>query len=53
MKNINWNIVGDNKVCVKFTIPIKARKKWWQFWKKDEAKQILKINSTKQNNSKQ
>ncbi len=22
---------------VLFTVPVKARKKWWEFWKKDES----------------
>jgi hypothetical protein len=42
MEDINWNIVGDNKVHMKFTIPINPRKKWWEFWKKDEPKQAVK-----------
>jgi hypothetical protein len=42
MEDINWNIIGDNKVRMKFTIPIKPRKKWWEFWKKDESKQAVK-----------
>jgi hypothetical protein len=27
---------------MKFTIPVKPRKKWWEFWKKDESKQAVK-----------
>jgi hypothetical protein len=42
MEDINWNIMGDNKVRMKFTIPVKSRKKWWEFWKKDESKQAVK-----------
>ena len=42
MEDINWNIVGDNKVRMKFTIPVKSHKKWWEFWKKDESKQAVK-----------
>ncbi len=42
MEDINWNIIGDNKVRMKFTIPVKPRKKWWEFWKKDETKQAVK-----------
>jgi hypothetical protein len=38
---LNWNI-GDNKFRMKFTIPVKGRKKWWEFWKKSESKQRLK-----------
>ena len=34
MEDINWNIIGDNKVRMKFTIPVKPRKKWWEFWKR-------------------
>jgi hypothetical protein len=41
MEDINWNIIGDNKVRMKFIIPIKPRKKWWEFWKKDESKQAV------------
>ena len=42
MEDINWNIIGGNKVRMKFTIPIKPRKKWWEFWKRDESKQAVK-----------
>ena len=46
MEDINWNIMGDNKIPIKFTIPIKPRKKWWQFWK-DESKEVrYKIKAT-------
>ncbi len=27
---------------MKFTIPVKPHKKWWEFWKKDESKQAVK-----------
>jgi hypothetical protein len=36
VENINWNVVGNNEVHVKFTMPIKARKNWWEFWKKEK-----------------
>lgn len=42
MDNTNWNIVGANKVKMKFIIPVKPLKKQWEFWKKDESKQALK-----------
>ena len=42
MEDINWNIMGENKVRMKFTIPVKSSKKWWEFWKKDESKQAVK-----------
>ena len=42
MEEINWNIVGNNKVHMKFTIPVKLRKKWWEFWKRNEGKQTVK-----------
>jgi len=35
-------IIGDNKFRMKFTIPVKGCKKWWEFWKKSESKQRLK-----------
>ena len=31
-ESINWNVVGDNKTKIKFSVPI-TEKKWWQFWK--------------------
>ena len=37
MENINWNIIGDDNIKRKFIIPIKSKKKWWQFWKEDES----------------
>lgn len=42
MENENWNVVGNNEVRIKFTVPVKARKKWWEFWKKDEAQIAFK-----------
>lgn len=42
MENIIWNTVGDNRIRIKFTIPVKPPKKWWEFWKKDESKQLVK-----------
>lgn len=42
MENINYNTVGNNDVRIKFTVPVKARKKWWEFWKKDEAQIAIK-----------
>lgn len=34
-----WFPVDEtNNTRIKFTIPITPRKKWWQFWKKDESK---------------
>jgi hypothetical protein len=42
MENGNWNVVGNNEVRIKFTVPVKARKKWWEFWKKDEAQIAVK-----------
>jgi len=42
MEDINWNIMGDNKVRMKFMIPVKTRKKWCGFWKKDDSKQAVK-----------
>ena len=38
----NWNVIGNNEVRIKFTVPVKARKKWWEFWKKDESKIAVK-----------
>lgn len=38
--NVDYNIMSDNidnSVKMKFVIPIGSRKKWWQFWKEDEA----------------
>jgi hypothetical protein len=49
MENKYWNIVGNNKVHVKFTVPLKARKKWWEFWKKDEPQIGLKELMSKMN----
>lgn len=43
MEEINWNIVGDNKIKRKFIIPVGRRKKWWEFWKKDKSIESLKI----------
>ena len=30
--------MGENNLKVKYIIPIKGKRKWWQFWKKSESK---------------
>jgi len=50
-KSSHWNVVENNepqallpKPCVRirFTVPVKDRKKWWEFWKKDESQIAIK-----------
>jgi hypothetical protein len=31
----------DNTKVIRFTIPITSKKKWWQFWKKDDRRKSL------------
>jgi hypothetical protein len=41
---INWDIMGDNRIRMKFIIPLETDKKWWQFWKYNISKHISKYN---------
>ena len=45
MKDKDWNIVGDNKSHMKFTIPIKQRKNWLGFCKKQLLRSINMVKS--------
>lgn len=40
MENINWNTTGTGYKR-KFIIPLEKRKKWWEFWKKDEKEKAI------------
>jgi hypothetical protein len=44
VKDIDWGLLKDDYRLV-FIIPVKPRKKWWEFWKKDPS--IEAINSLK------
>ena len=37
---ISHNTLKD-RVRVKFVIPIKGKKKWWQFWKEDDSEKAI------------
>lgn len=40
MENINWNKMGPGYKR-KFIVPLKKRKRWWEFWKKDEGEKAI------------
>ncbi len=39
---IEWNKLGLEYRRVVFKIPVGRRKKWWEFWKKDDGKKAIK-----------
>jgi len=36
-EDMNWNIMGNDTIRRTYIIPITSKKKWWQFWKKDDT----------------
>lgn len=34
--DVKFNLTGNHNIKLIFKIPIKSKKKWWQFWKKDD-----------------
>jgi hypothetical protein len=40
-EKIDFNLLSDS-YRIRLSIPIKARKKWWQFWKKNESADLKK-----------
>lgn len=49
MKNITdnfevlWNTKHKDDIKIKFIVPIKRDKRWWEFWKKSPEKIMIEL----------